>query len=202
LQNDRPAHPLGGWLPFGLRSRLDQSFQTGRSADDHHVGGLARPLRSSAGHCIPQLDITISRLVGNPQATGHKYAQKILSAPPRRPTCKISDIELYPITAAILAANGVQETMAKTYFKATDGVRTIFRATEAGRLYRSGVFFPGGAIGFSGKVPSTGSYPAVKITKAEYDTLVRAKVARVIATGKDPKYAESPQDSWVNNASL
>jgi hypothetical protein len=92
------------------------------------------------------------------------------------------------------------------YFKATDGVITVFRAS-ATRVYASAWFTtegnrPIGDIGFSGKPLPLGKYPAVEITKAEYEALQAAKLERVKAAGENPKWATSPQSSWVRNAAL
>ena len=104
--------------------------------------------------------------------------------------------------------------MTVRYYKATDGMLTVFRATtrvcasawfttETGQ---SGLPFlrrsPG--IGFSTHGPATrgGNYPTVEITEAEYAALVAAKVARVKNEGRDPKYFTSLQDSWVLNRTL
>ena len=104
--------------------------------------------------------------------------------------------------------------MTVRYYKATDGVLTVFRATtrvcasawfttETGQgglplLRRS----PG--IGFSPHAPGArgGNYPAVEITEAEYGALVVAKIARIKNDGRDPKYFTSLQDSWVRNRAL
>ena len=99
--------------------------------------------------------------------------------------------------------------MTVRYYKATDGVLTVFRATT--RVYASAWFTTetgqGGlpllrrspGIGFSPHALGTrgGNYPAVEITEAEYDTLVAAKIERVKNEGRDPKYFTSLQDSWV-----
>ena len=104
--------------------------------------------------------------------------------------------------------------MTVRYYKATDGVLTVFRATarvcasawfttETGQgglplLRRSpGIGFSPHALGARG-----GNYPAVEITEAEYDTLVAAKIERVKNEGRDPKYFASLQDSWVHNRAL
>ena len=104
--------------------------------------------------------------------------------------------------------------MAVRYYKATDGLLTVFRATT--RAYASAWFTtetgqgrlpflrrsPG--IGFSKHALGTrgGEYPTVEITEAEYAALVAAKVARVKNEGRDPKYFTSLQDSWVDNQAL
>ena len=104
--------------------------------------------------------------------------------------------------------------MTVRYYKATDGVLTVFRAST--RVYASAWFAtetgqsglpalrrsPG--IGFSTHARTTrgGNYPAVEITEAEYGALVVAKVARIKNDGRDPKYFTSLQDSWVHNQAL
>ena len=98
--------------------------------------------------------------------------------------------------------------MTKRYFKASDGVFTIFRASDS-RVYASAWMTVDGFktrptnMGFSAKpvyraaegvsgLPSALS--AVEIDKAEYNALVRAKKART----ED----NAPSASWVRNADL
>jgi hypothetical protein len=104
--------------------------------------------------------------------------------------------------------------MTVRYYKATDGVLTVFRAST--RVYASAWFTtetgqgrlpflrrsPG--IGFSKHAPGTrsGNYPTIEITEAEYGALLMAKVARIKNDGRDPKYFTSLQDSWVRNRAL
>lgn len=88
------------------------------------------------------------------------------------------------------------------FYKATDGKITAFRATASGRAYQSAQLTGKGGIGFrSAKALPPATFPAVEITKAEYDALQAAKVERLKAEGKRGSYT-SPQDSWVRNASL
>jgi hypothetical protein len=104
--------------------------------------------------------------------------------------------------------------MTDRYYKATDGLLTVFRASK--RVYASAWFTTeigqGGlpfvrrspGIGFSMHAPGArgGNYPTEEITEAEYAALVAAKVERVKNEGRDPKYFTSPQDSWVHNRAL
>lgn len=91
------------------------------------------------------------------------------------------------------------------YFKATDGVVTVFRASKT-RIYQSAWFtrhdgetWPAGESGFSGKAAGAGGgqFPATQIEKAEFDRLVAAKNRRL----GDTRYV-SPSDSWVCNADV
>lgn len=97
------------------------------------------------------------------------------------------------------------------YFKATNGMTTVFRATKAG-LYVAARIDP--MIAFS-KTMKPGYWPAVEISKTEYAALVAAKVARLANDWRhrDPKnwprhdaqprwWGTSPQDSWVRNADM
>jgi hypothetical protein len=104
--------------------------------------------------------------------------------------------------------------MTVRYYKATDGLLTVFRATT--RVYASAWFTtetgqgrppflrrsPG--IGFSTHAPGGrgGNYPAVEITEAEYAALVAAKIERAKNEGRDPKYFASLQENWVHNRAL
>ena len=105
------------------------------------------------------------------------------------------------------------------YYMATDGVVTVFRATET-REYRSAWISAWtqaadwyqarpSNFGFSAK---TGPIPAIEIEKAGYEALVAAKMRRVAAKIEAAK-AEgkplsrhydggSPSDSWVRNAEI
>jgi hypothetical protein len=111
------------------------------------------------------------------------------------------------LLARLQPYTGTEEReMTLRYFKATDGQITVFRAS-ATRAYASAWFTtegnrPIGDIGFSGKPLPLGKYPAVEITKAEYEALQAAKVERVKAAGENLKWATSPQSSWVRNADL
>lgn len=90
----------------------------------------------------------------------------------------------------------------QNYFKATDGQVTIFRAT--GRVYKFG-YISTNTVGFSnvkGAVKEYRYYPAISITKSEYDALQAARVERVKCAGLDPTQHVSPRDSWVLNASI
>lgn len=100
------------------------------------------------------------------------------------------------------------------YYKATDGVLTVFRATD-GNGYAFAVFctdctgalpFPAPRrgqmpIGFS-NVSGADRHPAVEITASEYQALQAAKVERVKNSGRDPKYYTAPSDSWVRNKAI
>ena len=104
--------------------------------------------------------------------------------------------------------------MTVRYYKATDGVLTVFRASA--RVYASAWFAtetgqsglpaqrrsPGVAFSTHARTTRGGNYPAVEITEAEYGALVVAKVARIKNDGRDPKYFTSLQDSWVHNQAL
>jgi hypothetical protein len=96
--------------------------------------------------------------------------------------------------------------MTTHYYKATDGRYTVFRGTES-RAYRSAwiqAYDYAQRIedyGFSMKAPTADQYPAVAITKAEYEVLNQCKTDRIVAGGGDPKHA-APRDSWVRNADL
>jgi hypothetical protein len=105
--------------------------------------------------------------------------------------------------------------MTKRYYKATDGVLTVFRATT--RVFASAWFTtetppgglpypymlgPRGGIGFSNKPVSPGKYVVVEITAAEFGALQAAKVERIKAMGGDPSHHTSHQDSWVHNRCL
>jgi hypothetical protein len=105
--------------------------------------------------------------------------------------------------------------MSKRYYKATDGVLTVFRATTRvfasarfttetppGGLPHPYMFGPRGGIGFSSKPVSPGKYVVVEITEAEFDALQAAKVERIKATGGNPSDHTSHQDSWVRNRCL
>jgi hypothetical protein len=106
------------------------------------------------------------------------------------------------------------------YYKASDGVFTVFRST-ATREYRSAWIQHGRAplgsglatrvanFGFSAKhaheagaprhaTQATGQYPAVEISKAEYDDL---KLAQKQRWGGSLKHC-GPRDSWVRNEGL
>ena len=91
----------------------------------------------------------------------------------------------------------------KRYFKATDGIVTVFRAS-ATRAYLFASFnAPNGVMGgkwedkpsFSAKA---GKFPAEEISKVEYDALVARKNERIGAN--KPKWAYSqPWNSWIRN---
>jgi hypothetical protein len=87
------------------------------------------------------------------------------------------------------------------FFQATDGKITAFRATASGRAYQSAQLTGKGGIGFRSAPASAGFYPAVEITKAEFDALQAAKVERLKAEGSRRSFT-SPQDSWVRNTAL
>lgn len=97
--------------------------------------------------------------------------------------------------------------MAKQYFKATDGRITVFRASDT-RSYTSAAFHteaciaphPHGMISFSGR--PDGKFPTVVISKPEYDQLMELKNKRIRNAGGDPRWATSPQDSWIRNSQL
>lgn len=87
----------------------------------------------------------------------------------------------------------------QNYFKATDGEITIFRAT--GRVYKYG-YIGEDTIGFSnvqGAAKRYRYFPAISITKSEYDALQAARVERLKCAGLDPTRHTSPRDSWVLN---
>jgi hypothetical protein len=93
-------------------------------------------------------------------------------------------------------------TMTK-YYQATDGKITVFRATASGRAYQSAQLAGRGGIAFSSKPAAPPlTYPVTEITKAEYEALQAAKVERLKASGKYRPNYNSPQLSWVFNASL
>ena len=90
------------------------------------------------------------------------------------------------------------------YFKATDGVITVFRSS-ATRVYVSASFTrydgetrPSGDIGFSAK---PGKFPTTEITHSEFVELTAAKVKRMKADGC-PTWMTGPQQSWVRNEAL
>ncbi len=92
------------------------------------------------------------------------------------------------------------------YFTATDGKKTVFRASPT-RVYLFGGLKNGPT--FSTR-PAVGLWPVVEVSKAEYDRLVALKVARINrrnarlrARGKTtyPDYG-SPWESWIDNADL
>jgi hypothetical protein len=99
------------------------------------------------------------------------------------------------------------------YFKATDGSRTYFRASET-KIYQSIIVYPSGYVSFSSKPAGKsiivgGDYPAIEIDAAAYRALQAAKMARVralyMAKGVDPLprgAGTAPTDSWVRNADL
>jgi hypothetical protein len=87
--------------------------------------------------------------------------------------------------------------MSKRYFKSTDQTITIFRATERTAGYAYGVF-SGGRGAFSNH-HQIGARPAFEITKVEYDALVAAKNARLVAAGREPRGYTQPYHSWVCN---
>lgn len=104
--------------------------------------------------------------------------------------------------------------MTTRYFKGTDGIITVFRASKT-KVYQSAWFsrdegqtFPRGDQGFSGATVARHPYATkygvaartvttTEIAKAEYDSLVKLKNTRFA----DPTQA-SPQDSWVPNAEI
>jgi hypothetical protein len=93
--------------------------------------------------------------------------------------------------------------MAIRYFKATDGVFTVFRASRNLAFLSARMRFSGDGvaeIGFSGK---PGSYPAIEIDKAEYEAPVRAKIARRSRLeGRIVSCDREPSQSWVRNSDL
>ena len=100
--------------------------------------------------------------------------------------------------------------MATRYFKATNGVVTVYRSTES-RAYVSAWIqaYPSEkrpyAMGFSAK---PGQYPAIEISKDEYVELVKRKIARTDARKAEIEaagervyrsFGSSPSDSWFFN---
>ena len=94
--------------------------------------------------------------------------------------------------------------MTTRYFKATDGKKTVFRASKT-RVYASANI---DSASFSAKPASAGMAPTIEITKAEYDRLTVLKHARCRIDFA--KYSErfiqsrcsDPEQSWVRNAEL
>ena len=95
--------------------------------------------------------------------------------------------------------------MSQFYYKATDGVRTVFRASASQRTYRS-ARIGGNDISFRSAPPCPPtSYPAIEITRGEYESLVALKRARIeadVASGKIKGAVAGytgtrPCDSWV-----
>lgn len=96
------------------------------------------------------------------------------------------------------------------YFKATDGVSTVYRASET-RYFRAASFAtsPTGDItqlSFSGRwypaCARTVFYAAEQITKAQYVALVAARNGWLTANGMDPRQYNKLSDGWVVNAAL
>ena len=87
--------------------------------------------------------------------------------------------------------------MANRFFKVQIGNQIFFRATASGRTYLSAWLDRGIWISYSSKAPGLGASPVVEIEKAEFNALVAAKAARVIAAGGNNKYENKPSDSWV-----
>lgn len=92
--------------------------------------------------------------------------------------------------------------MATRYFKGTDGIITVFRASGT-KVYHSVTTkarHGGQSISFSGAMPFADRHPVHEITKAEYDALQTIKAHE--AQGRRPNRSTGPQDSWVTNAVL
>lgn len=88
--------------------------------------------------------------------------------------------------------------MALRYFKGSDGKITVFRGST--RMFRAvSTTDPAGrhSISFAGTL-GPGRFPVEEISKAEYQKLVRAKLARVSALDVRGS-GSSPQDSWITN---
>lgn len=90
-----------------------------------------------------------------------------------------------------------------TYYKATDGVITVFRATER-RTYLSawirrhaGEGRPVG-IGFTTK---DDGFPVVEIDHDEYRRLAAIRDKRMFA-GEGPRWTPRARDAWVHNSEL
>jgi hypothetical protein len=88
------------------------------------------------------------------------------------------------------------------YFKATDGVFTVFRESQS-RVYTHANFDTNGTvvrhISFSDE---GGNFFAVEIDKAEYDRLADLKVSRSRLQGRNPQWDGHPSNSWVKNISF
>lgn len=99
--------------------------------------------------------------------------------------------------------------MTKRYYKATDGQITVYRATESREYHSAQIRKEDRYFGFSALPASPAHpYPAVEIDKAEYQSLVAQKVARIearkaemIAAGQRvySGFGGAPGDSWVAN---
>lgn len=83
------------------------------------------------------------------------------------------------------------------YFKATDGTKTVFRASPTKEYQFANM--DGQFTALPPRKP--GYFLAVEITKAEYDALVAAKMERLKASGRNLRFI-TPSNSWVSNASL
>jgi hypothetical protein len=98
--------------------------------------------------------------------------------------------------------------MTVRYFKASDGVFTVFRAT-ASRTYTSARIATNAgspqtprvvSIGFSSKPAVAGfDYPVLEITKAEYEALAARKTERLKASGAPARLGGSPNQAWVRD---
>lgn len=89
--------------------------------------------------------------------------------------------------------------MTDRYFKATDGVRTYFRASPT-RVYRS----MSTGQGYNRRdtvlhMHDRGMFPAVEITRAEYNALMALK--RIRTAGRT-YHSSAPSDSWVENSEI
>lgn len=85
--------------------------------------------------------------------------------------------------------------MTKRYFKATDGERTFFRASDS-RVYLSLTVDPTIHNGWSMHWDARGLHPAVEITGPEFRKLNETKKRRI--GPYDARYT-SAGDSWVYN---
>ena len=86
--------------------------------------------------------------------------------------------------------------MAKRFFKATIGDAVYFRASDS-RVYASAtVDGRHGGLTFSSKIQPAWAL-CTEIDKVEYNRLVALKAARVTAEGRDTRYANAPDNSWV-----
>jgi hypothetical protein len=91
------------------------------------------------------------------------------------------------------------------YFKATDGVFTVFRATRTRGFVSAEIFTKSQRVDdFIFSAASTpNSFPAVEIDKAEYDALGSLKMSRGSLTGiREGRMKDDPYQSWISNKSL
>jgi hypothetical protein len=87
--------------------------------------------------------------------------------------------------------------MTKKYVKATNGKVTIFRATTRPEGFAYGRItqdIRGDCIGVA--FSNASGWPAIEISKAEYDALVAIKMR------SDHAHDSSPQGAWVRNVDL